>query len=413
MIKKIKSVRTNRKKHRVDNFLKAISMPVNLIVKKDGVFDGYGLKKTVYKAPTDIQVIRLFKVGEKFFSLCKNGSLYESRTSRVDLVGEIYNMDASILEINVNGQSDILVARNENVYTLNGYGDFKNFPRSNAILFHNGRYFIANYNKVYITGLYDILNSNSNFNIVAQLALNNSGKILGFCPRGDEIIAVCENAIYKITTSDDVAYYKAEELNIDKIVAIDRTFAFDNGSCVFLNDQKLAKLTGDKLVEKNTILDVITYKFFGIGEYIDGRYYLPIMINSKDRYLFVYDFANGAQTLVSLKENGFAWGNMVVQDGAIYTLANNTLCQNERNLTLSAIDFDDCDYKTLSGVSCEIDGDATLKISGDFGVKTYSLYTGRNSLVINLSSRAFVVELTSSNPLKIKDFALEYRLKGE
>ena len=413
MIKKIKSVRTNRKKHRVDDFLKAISMPINLIAKKDGVFDGYGLNKTVYKAPTETQIARLFKVGDRIFSLCKDGSLYESRTSRVDFVGEIYNIDASMLEINVNGESDILVARDEDVYTLNGYADFDNFPRSNAILYHDGRYFIANHNKVYITGLYDILNANSNFNIVAQLWFNDSGKILGFCPRSDEIIAVCEHAVYKITTSNDVSYYKAQELNLDKIDALDRTFAFDNGSCVFINDKKLAKLTGDKLVEKDTILDGLTYKLFGVAEYVDGRYYFPILINSKKRYLFVYDFTNDTQTLVSLKDNGFAWGNMVVQDGAIYTLANNTLCKNTRNLILNAIDFDDCNHKTLSGISCEIDGDATLKISGDFGEKTYSLYTGHNSLVLNLSSRSFIIELISSNALTIKDFALEYRLKGE
>ena len=104
---------------------------------------------------------------------------------------------------------------------------------------------------------------------------------------------------------------------------------------------------------------------------------------------------------------------MVVQDGAIYTLNDAVLCKNQRNLIFNTMDFDDCDYKTLCGVSCFIDGDATLKIKSTESEKTYPLYSGYNSLIFNLSSRKFTFEISSNSKLSISDFAVKYRLKGE
>ena len=414
MIKTIKSVRTNPKKRRVDNFLKESCMPINLIASSNGVFDGYGLKKTSYKTPTEVQIVKMFKAGGRIFSLCEDGSLYESKSSRVEFIGEVYNIDASILEIKVNGRSDILVARDVDVFTLNGYASFDEFPQTNAITYHNGRYYMADYYNVYITGLYNVSNSTSNFNIETKIWLDEkSGKILGFCPRLDGVIAVCEKAVYKIVLAEQVSNYKVQKINFDSVNAVDRTFAFDGETCVFINGGKLTKLVGDSLVEKASILDRISYKNAGIAKLDNGKYYYPITVTDKGKYLFVYDFASEKETLVSLKDDGFAWGEMVVQDGAIYTLNDAVLCNNQRNLIFNTMDFDDCDYKTLCGVSCFIDGDATLKIKSTESEKTYPLYSGYNSLVFNLSSRTFTFEISSDSKLSISDFAVKYRLKGE
>ncbi len=414
MIKRIKSVPIKCRNYRVNNFLRETLIPQNMVVKKDCVLDGCGLKKTNYKAPTESQIVKMYKVENRIFCLCEDGMLYESKTNRCEYICEVYNIDASMLSITVNSESDIIVAKDDGVFSLNGNAGFDDFPVSNCITYYNGRYFIADYNNIYITELYNMKTLSSNFKIGAQIWLDEtSGKVLGFCPCENYVIVVCEKAVYKIVFEKEKENYKIQKMNYGCVNAVDRTFSFENGVCVFINNGKLTKLVGDNLVEKDSVLDGITYTNAGIAKFENGKYYYPITIAEKGKFVFVYDFSSDAQTLFSLKDDGFAWGDMVVQDGLIYTISDKVYCKNERNLVFKPIDFDDCDYKTLSGVGVNISGQASLKITGDFGVKTYPLKAGYNSLVLNLISKVFTVEIVTLARSNLYDLTLEYRLKGE
>lgn len=412
MIRRIKSVPSKRRKYKIENFLASCNLPVNVSVSKNCIESGLGCVKKQAILP-DGDIIDFFIVNDSLYIQLSDGNLYACTADSATSIKSVGTQKVFAYPISISGEKRVLFCGDFDAFSDNGK-TFSKLPRVEVSTFFGGRYFLSDKTALYYTALFDFAKNSTNLNIEGKIWFDDdSGQVLGLYSEDNGVYVFCEHAIYFISEASNGLDFKLDKLEIAGIDLLEVSFAADGENCIFINKGKINLFKNGKVFERESILDGKTFEIQGDPTLEKGKYFLPLRLFGQKKYIYIYDIVEEKESLFELPNESIAKGKFYLYNGQLNFVSEELENSDEKRCVLASIDFNDCKVKTLSGINIISASDCNLEVSGDFGVKSYSLSSGYNALLTNLKSRTFTLEFVSPDYLGVKSLSLEYKLKGE
>lgn len=381
---------------------------VNLINDGNCVRDGYGLTE-ITSVLSSSGAVAFYRVDGKYFLCYSDGKVYQLSSIFRAFRGSAGIKTPVVCGVQ-KGNTVKYIFVGESSFDLNG--EEIDLPASTVATVFNGRLFTAKNRVITFSKPFDFENNAVSMETCGSLGVcESAGNVVGFFSDGDKLAIICERAIYSLTAIGESIDFKFERLNIPVQNAKANTVKCFNDGCVFVDGNKLVKYSGGKLTEQKVTLKSLDFTIYGKAAKTDEIYILPVNVGGQD-YLYVYSLIDGSESFIKgtylVADGGYAYagGEKVLQiTSEVFT--------GERVLKSNAMDFNDCEIKTVSEVSAFVGDKCTLTVNGEFGGKKFTLKSGANKIKTNLKSKIFALEFSSTNPLLIKRASVKYRLKGE
>ena len=412
MIKPISKVSSHRKKYKIKNYKDLTFKAKNLTVCQDKIDNGVLLYNALVYIPKATVVTQFFSVDNKHFFINDQSGVYMCQYGSCSKVGEINSPIVSFLPVKIYGQKEVLVADEFGAFIIGQDERIANFPMCKTLCFHNGRIFTAIDNTITFFNQFDMENNSVSFTVAGTIALDkDAGEIQGFMSNGENLYCICNNAIFKITCADENINFKVQREDIFGLDIKDKSFASNFGQCFFISCGKLYIFDGN-LKSKDMLLNNFDFTIVNNAKYNKNHYVLTAKDDEKNKFCYIFDLLTENESMIYPNEDIIAGEKYIVVDGVAKELFRGASLQDKKFISNPIIMADG--ISTVCSMSVEVGSACTLKISGDFGNKYYSLTSGFNDILVNLSSRSLKLEFTAQNQnFFIDNLCIVYKQRGE
>ncbi len=397
---------------KIESFKSVTEFGENLVIDKN-LRKGFMRKYSINIMPS--KVLALYTALNKTYAFCKDGNLY-SYTDEVgaEKVTTIGGGAPLITEVLFNGVSTLLCVGEEQSFILNGEEKIAfEFPFGGSIAVYNGRVFTAKNKTITFGGAFDFINYSVTKAVGVISVPECAGEILKLVTQENNLIVVCEDCAYKLT-ADENLIFKLIKCADFSCKAEDKTVKEIGGKIYFISQGKTCVFYGGNVSYKSTLLEKLSYTVIGNAVCFENKYLLPVNIGGKF-YAYTFDTISGEECFESASSGIFSDSGYFVDNETL------TLIKLTRSGTLAkqiwqsiSLDFLVNNKKLLSAIEIYLGGNATLEISGDFGIYSVPLKKGCNIKKLSLPSKEFSFKLKASSLKEIvaKNFRIKYKILG-
>ena len=266
-----------------------------------------------------------------------------------------------------------------------------NLPDGDYFATYSLRCFMAKDYTIYFSSPFDfnsrsmILDTCGHFNVNTQ-----DGEVIGLYDFSSYLLIVCAKCFYKLTIIDE--QFKLEKIKTDNYAIESMSLAKIREQLYFVSHRKFYVYEDFAVKEIPSVFAKHLLRLNCHATSDEDRYYCQA--NAPDRNcIFVYDAYKKTSILVYIGESRLVCKNLAFNysESRFYIINPNSLATSIWKS--SAMNLGNNDKKSLIELSIKVEKDATLKIDGDFGSKTFSLKAGINHKKMNLRSKDFTFEI--------------------
>ncbi len=353
-------------------------------------------------------------VNDNVYVYCQNGCLYELQEQKFNRVCDCLNIKPTIVIGVENGKERPLVVLDGKVFYLGEYFEPVMVPAGHsACISHDGRLFIANLHSIYRSGMYDFENSSINLGEFSCINIDKAcGEIIEIVCLQKDVIAVCKNAIVKLSFSNQTEV-NVEKLSVGNIRVNEQSVALVGENIMFINGSQLYAYDNGNLSLLSSAFEKYNLIQNGKAKAGNGKYYLSVKDKfNQANYIYIYDSVNKKDCVIDGEDLVVCGEECFVNNkGYLCTITTDKPSNLNGKWVSKRLDFNNNSKKTLKSLSIKVNTDALLTISGTFGKRSYSLTKGYNNLPLNLYSDCFVVEITFlDGQFWAQNLQLEYSL---
>ena len=411
MIKPLTKVTSHRKKYKIKNYKDLTFKVKNLTVCQDKIDKGTCLNNVQLMLPKS-QITQFFTVGNRHFVIDDQNNLYKCEKISNRKIRELNNLFVAFLEVKIDGQNEVLLAGDAESFIVGRSENIPNFPMCKTLCFHKGRIFTAIDNTITFFNQFDMENNSVSFTVAGTIALDkDAGEIQGFMSNEESLYCVCKHSIYKIISADETINFKLKREDVFGLDIKDKSFASNFGQCFFISCGKLCIFDGN-LKSKDILLTNFDFNIDSNAKFNKNHYLLTAQDDEKNKFCYIFDLLTENESMIYPNEDIIAGEKYIVVDGVAKELFRGASLQDKKFISNPIIMADG--ISTVCSMSVEVGSACTLKISGDFGNKYYSLTSGFNDILVNLSSRSLKLEFTAQNQnFFIDNLCIVYKQRGE
>ncbi|MBO7149368.1 MAG: hypothetical protein J6V71_00585 [Clostridia bacterium] len=364
----------------------------------------------LYLAPSysvTIEIRDMFNVDGKTYLRGYDGYLYQQTGLQQIQKIECGYMNAAMGSIILNGEKNVLFVDEKGVKIIDKSQLEIGLPSGKYFATYMLRCFVANDNTIYFSSPFDFEERSMMLDNCGNISINSQdGKILGIYDFSSYLLIVCEKSFYKLTIIDG-------EFSLEKLKCYCDGIAWKslikmNDKLLFIANKKLYVYENFAIKEiPTTVAQHITMA--GLIATGAETLYFCTTNDPEKRSIFVYDFVKEKDSLLHVDNNSLCCKNILYNydEQRLYAVMSGPNTASKwRSL---AMNLGDDDKKSLIELSIKVTADSTLKISGDFGDKTFALKTGVNKKTMNLRSRAFAIEVNcGTSAVSIDNLQFKY-----
>ncbi|MBO7344564.1 MAG: hypothetical protein J6U92_01325 [Clostridia bacterium] len=412
-MKGIGNINQKLKTFEFDEYFNVTANTENVLLSKGQLSKSFMFKTLDKALPENVSYLKGYYVGGRYFTYCSDGVLYECLQDATNYISQ-FTKTPCALSFNVMGKDKIIFAdQTERAIILDGNNVSSiNFMPSDFIISYGGRIFTAYKNCVSFTKLYDFGDQNFDFSKEGVLYLPESaGEIVGVFSVDDKIYLFTKKHLFCLSGAGESIDFKLYEVETENFSL--EGFVVDSCEDGFLlvTDKRLGKLKDGKITFYNTLLDLSDFTSIRLS-YYSNRCVVTIAKGLK-RYLFVYDFDTGEQSLLTISNTDYFGENGLFFHDEFINVAvlgkRGAILGTNRFWDSVDLDFNGSNNKSIREIRILSKATATLTVSGDFGSCNYKLKAGYNYIKCNLPSRYYKFKIALNGfELGISEFKIKY-----
>ena len=350
-------------------------------------------------------MVKSFFIANRLFLFMKDTRTYEYVNKSIGTV-LINKTEPIMIDVLLNGKTEILVIENNSAYILNKGIKFT-FPYGTKVIKYDGRLFVAKEKNIYYSNEFNFTEYSTNIENVGFLSVAaEDEKVQDLIPFNDCLYVICKKAIYKLTIlNGEFSFTKCEINQIDILEGSSKKIG---KNIYFISSSRLCVFDGNTVKTIEGEFDRFLDTAKGVATTNEGMYLIAITINSENVY-FVYNTFNGKHHYVWVKgagtvgEAGYVFINKALYR-LTYTKNFKMFCWHSKEL-----DFSTPKKKTLMEISINVPTTLEITVEGDFGSKVIKLETGFNVKKLYLTSRLFKFKINANrNKFLIQDLSFKY-----
>ena len=358
------------------------------------------------------QIKKAFYVNGSIYVYTKSNMLlkYDPKTGQTTTVAGALGDDLLIDEVILNGKKETLMITRYNSFV--GVNEFY-MPYGKYLTVYRGRCFTAINNTVSFGAPFDFADYSFEQLSGTFNTDERDGEITGLCVLGEVLYVFCQRAIYKLVSNDATIF------SLIKLCATVGEICHGSAKCVggkilFTSGKRIFAFDGSNAsVIDETIQDLgleIVEGFNVCGE----KYSINVNIDGKSAQYVFDSIDKSVQIIYSVSNMTLDNGYAIDADGKLYkTLIDEGQLIGEVFWQSKPIYFSSPYKKQLLEVSCYSLGQTRLKISGDFGEKSFELKEGVNVIRLNSESITFSLKFTGDHAFALSNLCAKFRIIGE
>ncbi len=361
----------------------------------------------VYTQSLQLELLKMYRVNEKFYATCTDGYLYE-KSGKEFIQKYKFGTNEPIMEkVILNGVYETLHMDETGGRILDKEEYAVDLPYGNHFATYSLRCFVSKERTVYFSSPFDfnsrsmLLDNCGNFNVSDE-----DGNVIGLYDFSKYLLIVCAKSLYKLTITD--GEFSLEKINTDSYSIDEMSLAKIREKLLFISDGNFYEYENFTIKQ---ITNPYTNKITKINYFATANedFYFCHLTLPEKQCVFAYDVVKKQPFIVDVGESRLLCENMLSNylEGGLYLIKKYPYAKCMwRSLP---VNLGTNDKKWLLETSVKVTKNATLTIKGDFGSTTFDLKKGINKKTMNLSSKEFVFEIDCKvRDMIISDLQLKY-----
>ena len=333
----------------------------------------------------------MFSVDNKIYLRGYDQYLYQQMGNRVVQKIECGFMKAAMDTVILDGQTHVLFMDEKGIKIIDKNQTGITLPSGKYFATYMLRCFVANDNTIYFSSPFNFEERSMMLDNCGNISISSQdGKILGIYDFSTYLLIVCSKCFYKLTIINGEFNLEKLKCHCDGIFI--NTLAKAKDKLLFVANKKLYSYEDFSIKEIPTFFAKELTVNDSNATYNDNLYFC-MLNNLEKRCVFVYDFIKEQDSLIYTENNTLYCKNILYsyEEQLFYNIVSSS--NSSSKWRSFAMNLGNDDKKSLIELSIKVTADSTLKISGDFGDKTFALKAGANKKTMNLRSRDFTLEL--------------------
>ncbi len=371
-----------------------------------------GVAKEVVSA-NGLDVRRFYQVRDCFYAYLEGGSVvrYDGHEWIEIMVSEA---EPYIIPFKVSGEQTTLIV-GDSACTVDDDGQINlaTAPYGNCATIYNDMLFVATDNVVRFSKLFDYQDFSSGIDNSGYVCTDeNYGEVLALIPRKNELVVVCQRAIYYLITANERQNYSL--VKQDVAIKARKGSVKNAGDVVYLfNDNALCKYKNGILTKVNCNLSA-DYKFNGQSGVDNNTYYAGLTDGEENVYLLAYNGITGSASITQVQSLLISDGGYFIEGDSVKELTQNTVTASEFSWQSIELDFDSSRIKSLVGIEVRTSVPVELELKYSYGKQRHRFVKGLSLLKTHVADNKFYIKLNfDSSNVNVEYVRFIYRLQEE
>ena len=387
---------------KVSDFSELTDKVNSTFLNKDSLIPALGIN-VIKSIPKSFKVVKLYGVNDRVLVFTKDSTLYDITDRELKGVCfEEFSSPPDVIEFNYGGRSGIAVIGDGiGKIITKDTNEQIGIPKGDSYLFYKGAFFIGQGRKITILRKLDYFNKPFDTSIIEYLTLPAKlGSVEKLVLQEGKLIACCTRGIAEICLSDSVTEYTVDVVELAPIKCEPQTVKKVGDAIYFINSwQGLCYYKNKSLHHVDSpLLNGKNLTPLGEAISVEDCYMLPLADGDGNKFLFVYDVTDKADTLLVGEnllacEGGYVFNYQTNELGRVsYSAYGMDMVWKSKSLDLGTDKT-----KTLYKVSVFATAEGTFKILGKHGSRTFPLTVGQNVVKTCVVSSEFVFVIESKD----------------
>ncbi len=328
------------------------------------------------------------------------------------IVEDAESVSPTVLSVTDGGENRLLILTETKSLLVGEKTTVVKIPYGKYACVCDERLFIANGNEIVYGEPFNYGKISVSDQIGGKIVVNGFGNICGLWSASNGVYVFLEKAIFLLTTSED---FSLKKLNVGGRTITDGTVRGYGDKAFFMSEGEVCVFDGKKIKTEDFGFNKECVKLGNEVSAKDGIYCVSCTVNDDgEKYVYCRDVDLQEEFITERVGFLFDYGGYAMEEYAylppvsrLCKLSSTRVYKESFRAGFVKRGLPGVGCKTITGVSANIEGDAYLDVTGDFGTTTF--YVGKRSSGCKLRSRGFGFEFTDTNKFKrAEDLTISY-----